>query len=67
MNLLIRLLLKDLPNLNSFTFEYRLCSINRRASSQVDTYVCSIDETIKALLSRNILLRELNVRIIFSA
>ena len=68
MNLLIRLLLKDLPNLSSFHFEYRLCSFGKRASSgRIDSYSCLTGETIRALLSRSILLREVRVRTTFPA
>ena len=66
MNLLIRLLLKDLPNLSSFHFEYRLCSFGRKASSgRINSYACLISEIIRALLSRSTLLRELHIRTTF--
>ena len=62
MNLLIRLLLKDLPNLSSFYFEYRLCSFGKRVlSGRINSYSCLIGEIIRALLSRSTLLREVCV------
>ena len=62
MNLLIRLLLKDLPNLSSFHFKYRLCFFGRRAlPGRINLYSYLISETIRALLSRSALLRELYI------